>query len=70
MSAQIYFLLNGQKYFIKHSILLSDLLNYFKYNKSLLVLEYNDLICYKDKWNKTYIKNSDKIEIISIVGGG
>ena len=64
------FLLNGEKYYSKQSINILELVNYFNYNKSLLVLEYNNLICNKKDWNKISIKNNDKIEIVTIVGGG
>ncbi len=46
------------------------LVKYFNYNTSLLVLEYNNLICDKKNWDKFYIINNDKIEIVTIVGGG
>ena len=39
------FLLNGQKYTTSETITLLDLINYFGYNKSLLVIEYNEFIC-------------------------
>jgi sulfur carrier protein len=45
-----------------------ELIQYFNYNTSLLVLEYN-LICNKN-WSNTFIKTNDKIEIVTIVGGG
>ena len=64
------FLLNGQKYVINQSINLFDLVNYFNYNDSLLVLEYNNLICNKKNWKEIFIKDQDKIEIVTIVGGG
>ena len=64
------FLLNGQKYYVEQTISLSDLINYFNYNSSLLVLEYNNSICNQKNWEKTFIKNNDKIEIVTIVGGG
>ena len=65
-----YFFLNGQKYFTEHKLTIVELLKYFNYNSSLLVLEYNNLICNKKNWNHIYIKNNDKIEIVTIVGGG
>jgi sulfur carrier protein len=65
-----YFFLNGQKYLTKSELTLLDLINYFNYNTSLFVLEYNSLICNKKKWNQIRIKNNDKIEIVTIVGGG
>ena len=64
------FLLNGEKYDSKQMINILELVNYFNYNKSLLVLEYNNLICNKKDWNKISIKDNDKIEIVTIVGGG
>ena len=64
------FLLNGEKYQTKNTITLLDLINYFDYNTSLLVLEYNNSICNKKNWNKISIDENDKIEIVTIVGGG
>ena len=64
------FLLNGEKYYSKRNINVLELVNYFNYNTSLLVLEYNNLICNKKDWNKISIKDNDKIEIVTIVGGG
>ena len=64
------FFLNGEQYCINSEITILQLLTYFKYNSSLLVLEYNNLICNKKNWNNIYITNNDKIEIVTIVGGG
>ena len=55
---------------LKHDLTIFELINYFNYNTSLLVLEYNNLICNKKNWNKIFIQNNDKIEIVTIVGGG
>ena len=65
-----YFFLNGQQYFTESELTILDLINYFNYNTSLFVLEYNSLICNKKNWNQIHIKNEDKIEIVTIVGGG
>ena len=64
------FYLNGQEYLTQDDITLFELLTYFNYNFSLLVLEYNNLICNKNAWGNIFIKNNDKIEIVTIVGGG
>lgn len=64
------FFVNGQEYYTNNKINLFDLLNYFDYNLSLLVLEYNNFICNKKNWSKTFINHNDKIEIVTIVGGG
>jgi thiamine biosynthesis protein ThiS len=70
MSKSKYFFLNGQEYFTNSKLTIFELVNYFNYNTSLLVLEYNSLICSKKDWDKIYINNNDKIEIVTIVGGG
>lgn len=64
------FLLNGELYYTNQNITLLNLITYFSYNDSLLVLELNKLICNKTKWKSILITNQDKIEIITIVGGG
>lgn len=65
-----HFFLNGQEYSTNHELTLFELTKYFNYNTSLLVLEYNNLICNKKNWNNIIIKDNDKIEIVTIVGGG
>ena len=70
MSKSKYFFLNGQKYFIDSELTILEIVKYLNYNTSLLVLEYNNLICNQKNWDKFYIKNNDKIEIVTIVGGG
>lgn len=65
-----YFFLNGEIYRTNQVINLFDLITYFNYNNHLLVLEYNNLICERKHWKTTFIQNDDKIEIVTIVGGG
>jgi thiamine biosynthesis protein ThiS len=64
------FFLNGQQYSTKQNINIFDLVSYFNYSDSLLVLEHNNLISNKKNWKEIFIKNHDKIEIVTIVGGG
>ena len=64
------FFLNNEKYVINHDINLYDLITYFNYNESLLVLEYNQVIFNKTYWKNTFVKHLDEIEIVTIVGGG
>ena len=64
------FFMNGEMYSTNHVISLFDLIMYFNYNDCLLVLEHNNLICDRKKWKNTFIQDSDKIEIVTIVGGG
>jgi thiamine biosynthesis protein ThiS len=64
------FFLNGEEFFSNKMINLLNLIEYFNYNSSLLVLEYNHFICPKENWNTIFINDKDKIEIVTIVGGG
>jgi sulfur carrier protein len=64
------FFLNNEEYTIDTKISLYDLVLYFNYNESLLVLEYNQIIFDKTQWKNTFIRDLDKIEIVTIVGGG
>jgi len=70
MSQIINFCFNGQFYYLKETITLCELITYFNYTDSLFILEYNKLICNKKKWKKVFIKNNDRIEVVTIVGGG
>jgi sulfur carrier protein len=64
------FFLNGQEYSTSASITIFDLIQYFNFNDALLVLEYNNFICEKKNWKTVFIKDHDRIEIVTIVGGG
>lgn len=70
MSKTQQFYLNGQAYLTSYPLTLLELIVYFNYNQSLLVLEYNNLICNQKTWDQIKIQNEDKIEIVTIVGGG
>lgn len=70
MEKNINFWLNGEKYYTTRAITLFDLIEYFNYNNTLFVLEYNSLVCNQNYWEKTLLSNLDKIEIVTIVGGG
>ena len=70
MSKSKNFVLNGENYSLESKVSLLELIKYFNYNTSLLVLEYNNSIINKNEWNNVYINNNDKIEIVTIVGGG
>lgn len=70
MSTLTYFVLNGQEYCTNSKFTILKLMEYFDYKISLLVIEYNNVILDKKNWNKTLIQDHDKIEIVTIVGGG
>jgi len=64
------FYFNGQQYSTTFSMTITDLINYFGYKSVLFVIEYNNYICNQSEWNKIQITENDKIELITIVGGG
>lgn len=64
------FFLNGYEYKSSTSLTLDEFIHYFNYNSTLLVLEYNNFICPKEKWKQITIKENDRIEIVTVVGGG
>jgi thiamine biosynthesis protein ThiS len=68
----IIFFFNGEKYNLQTFKVFSihDLLKFFNYKQSLVVLEYNGKIIPSTMWSKIYLKNKDKLEIVTIVGGG
>ena len=70
MKNRITFFFNGEKYYLSKPINLNKLIEYFGYQSTLFVIEYNKIICNKNKWNKILIQENDNIEIITIVGGG
>ena len=49
---------------------LSTALNSMGYKPNTIVVELNNLIINSLKWEKVKLKEGDKLEIVSIVGGG
>ncbi len=66
------FFFNGEAYNLKMYKLVSlrDLIEFFNYKKNLVVIEYNGKITNPKNWSQIFIKFNDKIEILTIVGGG
>ena len=50
--------------------LLSSTLELLGYKQNTVVVEVNDLIINSKKWENEIIKEGDRLEIVSIVGGG
>jgi sulfur carrier protein len=70
MDTQQTFYINGQQFFANKNLTIKDILEYFNYRNNLFIIEYNNLICDRNEWSKIKINYNDKIEIITIVGGG
>lgn len=67
---KINFFINGQQYYTYNYLTLQKVLNYFNCKNNIFVIEYNNMICNQKNWKNLKICNNDKIEIITIVGGG
>ena len=50
--------------------LLSSTLESLGYKQNTVVVEVNDLIINSKKWGDEILKEGDRLEIVSIVGGG
>ena len=63
---------NGEERLIQSnkSISLNETIKLLGYSSNTVVVEVNNLIINSEEWNEKYIKNGDKLEIVSIVGGG
>ena len=64
---------NGKEKIIKlekEKALLSSTLELLGYKQNTVVVEVNDLIINSKKWENEIIKEGDRLEIVSIVGGG
>ena len=54
----------------QENALLSHALKHMGYKPNTIVVELNNLIINSMKWEKVKLKDGDKLEIVSIVGGG
>jgi len=64
---------NGEEKFINNlnkESTLSDALSYLGYNSNNIIVELNNLIVNYESWHEHIVKDGDKLEIVSIVGGG
>ena len=62
--------LNGKKVLIKSNFSISDLLKKYKLTKKKIAIEHNGIIIPKIDYNKKFLKNNDKVEIVHFIGGG
>lgn len=68
----INFFFNGEPYNLQTYKLFTveDLIKFFNYKQNLVVIEYNGKISQPKIWSTINLKNNDKLEIVTIVGGG
>ena len=63
---------NGEEKIIQcnKSISLNETMKLLGYPSNTVIVELNKLIINSEEWKNQYIKDGDKLEIVSIVGGG
>lgn len=61
---------NGEPYTCKAQTSLPDLLELLGLNLRLIAVEYNGEILHRQFWPQTSIQAGDRLEIVTIVGGG
>ncbi|NCJ06026.1 thiamine biosynthesis protein ThiS [Synechococcales cyanobacterium C] len=69
-SDQISIQVNGELCRCDAAIALPDLLAHLKLNPRLVVVEYNGEILHRQFWAQTQVHSGDRLEIVTIVGGG
>ncbi|MCV3214857.1 sulfur carrier protein ThiS [Plectonema radiosum NIES-515] len=70
MSDQITLSLNGETRTCSSLTALPDLLQELGFNLRLIAVEYNGEILHRQFWSKTKIHQGDRLEVVTIVGGG
>ncbi|MDH6100266.1 sulfur carrier protein ThiS [Anabaenopsis sp. FSS-46] len=70
MSNQITLWVNGETRSCSSQTLLPDLLQQFGFNPRLVAVEYNGEILHRQFWPETQMQPGDRLEIVTIVGGG
>ena len=64
---------NGEEKFITNAdkgYNLSEILSQLGYKNNTVIVELNNLIINCESWREKIVKDGDKLEVVSIVGGG
>ena len=63
---------NGEERIIQinKSISLNETMKLLGYSSNIVIVELNKIIVNSEEWKNNFIKDGDKLEIVSIVGGG
>lgn len=67
---QISLQVNGQPYTCLSQTLLPDLFEQMGLNPRLIAVEYNGEILHRQLWADTKLEEGDRLEVVTIVGGG
>jgi len=61
---------NGEAFSCTSPILLGQLLEYLDFNMQTIIVEHNSKIINRHELNSVQLQCKDKIEVVTIVGGG
>lgn len=61
---------NGEEYNCPQNLPLLQLLEKLDFNPRLVAVEYNGEILHRQYWTNTQIQSGDRLEVVTIVGGG
>ncbi|HLP87904.1 MAG TPA: sulfur carrier protein ThiS [Nostocaceae cyanobacterium] len=70
MPEQITLQVNGENHQCTLQTPLPDLLQQLGFNPRLVAVEYNGEILHRQFWTDTKVKDGDRLEVVTIVGGG
>lgn len=69
-SVEINLLVNGESISCNSQTSLPELLTQLNLNPRLIAVEYNGEILHRQYWTDTKMQQGDRLEIVTIVGGG
>ena len=70
MSDRITLVVNGETQSCSSQTTLPDLLQQLGFHPRLIAVEYNGEILHRQFWNDTKVQQGDRLEVVTIVGGG
>ncbi len=70
MSNEIKLQVNGENHSCSSQTSLPELLQQLGFNPRLVAVEYNGEILHRQFWTQTIIQPGDRLEVVTIVGGG
>ncbi|MBR8837071.1 MAG: thiamine biosynthesis protein ThiS [Stigonema ocellatum SAG 48.90 = DSM 106950] len=70
MSDLITLFVNGETRNCSSQQPLPDLLQQLGFNPRLVAVEYNGEILHRQFWTETKVQDGDRLEVVTIVGGG
>ncbi|MGK7950798.1 MAG: sulfur carrier protein ThiS [Xenococcaceae cyanobacterium] len=62
--------INGESHTCTSPLKLPELLTQINLNPRLIAIEYNGEILHRQYWSDTYLQDGDRLEVVTIVGGG